>query len=533
MDPWATARPYFVPANKPSWVVHDDDIARLQAYALYENIYQNVQGTFKLMQRGSEAMPIYMPSPKKLIEAINRFLAVDWNYFIDPDVGTPDDQLVVNQLLGKLFKRELMYSKFSTQKRYGLVRGDCVWHIIGDDTKIPGSKISIKEIDPGNYFPIVDPLDNTHVIGCHLTDIIIDPTDVNKTKQLARRQTYLKDPVSGVITSSLGYYETQAWDDRWLKPEAIKLVQIVKPPFQLPVEITTIPVYHIRNSMIPGMLFGASQLSGFERVMGGVNQAITDQDLALSLQGLGLYVTTSGPPQAADGSEGKWELGPGQVVEVSGVDDKFERVQGVSTVTPSLDHIKFLLSEAQSSGGVPDIAVGNVDVTVAESGISLSLKMSPLLAMNAEKEQEMLGRYDQMLYDIVQSWFVAYEGVSKGIVVEVATVVGNPMPINKDAEVADIITLVGAGLMSVTEGRAKLINLGYELETGPEGTNTLIDEQTRMANAKNSDPFMNRFNSELDEIAKNPQVTSQTGQTPNNAPTTTPPIAPVGPPVGG
>jgi hypothetical protein len=511
IEPYATALPFF--SKAPEWAVALEDQQRLQAYEVWEKMYLNTPGTYKLLQRGQDSSPIYLPSPKKVLEAVNRFLAVDWNYIIDPEIGETDAQQLVAKLLGKIFKRERMYSKFVTQKRWGLVRGDSVWHIFADDSKAPGSRISIKEVDPANYFPITDPNDKTRVIGVHLVDLIADPKDPKKL--VARRQTYRKDPASGLITSELSLFKIDKWDDRGVEPKLEKLGD-VRPPITLPASITAIPVYHISANAIPNSIWGLSLLAGTERIWAGVNQAISDEELTLVMQGLGMYVSTTGPPRDDQNNEGAWELGPGIVVELPDENHRFERVTGVSTVAPMQEHIRMLLDETTSALGVPDVAIGVVDVNTAESGIALKLKLSPMLAGNAEREQEMLETYDQMLYDLWHGWLVAYEALPADTVVEVVSVVGDPMPVNRDLEIKEILDLATSTppMISVGEARARLAKLGWELETDAAGNPTselLIAEMKALNEA--SDPFTNRFVSELDNLDS--QTGANPGQTTN------------------
>lgn len=537
-DAWASARPFLSRAT-PAYVVNAEDAVRVQSYDFYENIFRMAPGTFKLQQRGQDVSPIYLPGPRKIIESTNRFLAVDWDYVVSPKVGTPQDQLLISSLLAKLFKRETMYAKFATQKRYGLVWGDTIWHVIGNPLKAPGSRLSIKEVRPANYFPIMDPNDIERVIGIHLVDLIRDPreTDPNSTKQLARRQTYRKDDNTGIITTELGLFEIAGWDDRWLKPEQIKQVISLVNVTPLDPRITSFPVYHIKNNRVPGLPFGLSQLQGIEKVLASINQSISDEDLTLVMQGLGMYVSTAGPPQTESGEEGAWEFGPGEVIELPGTDDRFDRVTGVSTVAPMLDHIRFMLDETMSAQGLSDIATGKVDVTVAESGISLALQLAPLLASNGEKEQEMFGIYDQMLYDLVKAWFPVYEQTPDALAVEVVTVAGDPMPKNRAAQIKEVFDLVTSTppLLTVAEGRSELAKLGYSLPvtaTGDASADTIIAEQQALAAARNYDPLMNRFSSELDNgvnpAASGTAVSGGGASVPNPAPAA-PVAAPVGP----
>ena len=61
------------------------------------------------------------------------------------------------------------------------------------------------------------------------------------------------------------------------------------------------------------------------------------------------------------------------------------------------------------SAGIPEVAIGRVDVSAAESGISLKLQLLPLLAQNAEKELELINVMDQFHHDITTMWLPGYE----------------------------------------------------------------------------------------------------------------------------
>jgi hypothetical protein len=166
-----------------------------------------------------------------------------------------------------------------------------------------------------------------------------------------------------------------------------------------------------------------------------------------------------------------------------------------------LDHLNYVMGEMQQAVGIPDIAAGNVDVTVAESGISLYLQLSPLLAKNEEKETEMLGVYDQMLYDLVQMWLPAYEDVPAGIAVEVVSTVDDPIPVNKDTEIKNIIALATSvpPIISLAYAQAKLRELGYEFPE--EMTVQIVVEQAALNEAKFGDPFAARSDQEVQDAA--------------------------------
>lgn len=496
--PYAAALPYIDTTLIPAWAA-GEDAQRIGAYEFYERMYWNVPDTFKLAVRGSDADPLYLPTPRKIVEATNRFLAKNWSYVVDPTFGTTADQALINVQLRRLFRREVFYSKFATQKRYGLIRGDAIWHITADDKKPQGSRISVHDISPSTYFPVQDAENAERVIGVYLVDVVVNGKDL-----VNRVQKYIRLPTGG-IQSTVALYELGKWDDRYAEtdpnfdPSTVSLVAVVN-DVTLPPSVTVIPVYHIRNQRNTGTPFGNSELRGMERVISGINQTISDNEIALALQGLGLYATTSGPPTDEDGNETNWRLGPGRVVEHD-PDTDFERVNGITSVQPVLDHLHYVMGEMQQAVGIPDIAAGNVDVTVAESGISLYLQLSPLLAKNEEKETEMLGVYDQMLYDLVQMWLPAYEGVPAGIAVEVVSTVDDPIPVNKDTEIKNIIALATSvpPIISLAYAQAKLRELGYEFPE--EMTAQIVVEQAALNEAKYGDPFAARSDQEVQDAA--------------------------------
>jgi hypothetical protein len=232
-----------------------------------------------------------------------------------------------------------------------------------------------------------------------------------------------------------------------------------------------------------------------ETVIAAANQAVTDEDLALAMAGLGVFWTDAAPPVDDAGQEMDWEIGPARVLEVP-PGKNVGRLAGVSSVSPSQEHIKFVLGEAQTGAGVPDIAAGIVDVAVAQSGISLRLQLAPILAGNAELESEMLPVYDHMLFDLARKWLPSYEAFQGAMACEVASVVGDPLPVDTDAELKRIMDLVAAKIITVEEARAKLAGIGYDF--GADGLDKLVQQERALAEARSYDPFTNRYNSELE-----------------------------------
>jgi hypothetical protein len=492
VDPYASVAKFF-PDTLPAGLTGDDQ-RRVAAYNVYENMYWNNPDTYKILARSEDVAPIYLPSAMNMIEAAGRFLAVQWDYFVDPKVGTDADRKVVDDMFKKMFKREEMYAKFATQKRFGLIRGDALWHITADPNKALGERISIHELHPGQYFVIEAPDNADRIIGCYIVDSVEDPRD--DQKKVSRRQKYIKDDDTKIITSYLELYELDKWDDRVDETAPVKIGD-VRPPVQLDPRITQIPVYHVKNFRTSDR-WGSSQIRGLETVLAAVNQAVSDQDLALSMQGLGVYWTDGGPPKDADGNDTPFIMGPGEVVEVA-PGNSFGRVSGIAGSLPGIEHMQFLMDQASEANGIPQVARGRADVQVAESGIALLIQMAPLLSQNGEKEQVMLGVLDQMFYDLTNMWFPAYEQltVSADVGVEVTNVVGDPMPQNRESTIAEILTLVTSvpPLITIEMAQQKLATLGYEFPDN--AAQQVLDDAASITGARAaSDPFAERMTQE-------------------------------------
>lgn len=494
--PYSSVRPLF-PTSLPSYVL-GLDLERIASYAVYDQLYWNNPGTFKLVARGTDDRPIYIPSGRTIIEATNRYLAKGFDGVVNPRGGSDTDRALLRGMIRKLFAREKFKVKFNNLKRFGLVRGDAFWHIIGDDTKDPGSRISLMEVDPASYFPITDDDDIDKLLGCHL----IDQYTLGD-KSFIRRQTYRKvyqDDVAKTgpvvaISSEASLFEAGAWDDR--EGAQVKLVKVLTPLFTLPPLIRSLPVYHVRNWITPLDPFGSSEMRGLERIASAINQGISDEELSLALEGLGVYATTSGPPVDENGNELDWRLGPGRVVEIDAEAD-FKRVAGVSSVTAWQDHLKFLLGSMREASGTPDIAIGTVDVKVAESGIALALKMMPILSKNEEKEDELMSVHDQMFYDLVNGWLPAYEGLGTDLGLQMDPVVGQALPVDRAAVMKEITEMLSAGLISAGYARELLAQkLGYEF---PEDMGLdVVQEVAAMTEARglSGDTFQRRLDEEL------------------------------------
>ena len=200
--------------------------------------------------------------------------------------------------------------------------------------------------------------------------------------------------------------------------------------------------------------------------MFALNQSITDEDLTLAMRGLGMYVTNAAAP--VDGATGEvtdWNVGPGQIIELTG-EQEFTNVSGVDSVAPYQDHMNWIDEKGMSeSSGTPAVAIGRVDVATAESGIALKLQMDPLLAANQERELPIYITMDRLHHDLVNMWIPAYEEVDTNGAV-VSTVFGDPMPVNENQVIQDVVLLRTSNLILTEMAVDKLSSIGWKYPPG-------------------------------------------------------------------
>lgn len=506
MTPYSTLD-MFWPGTMPTWIQSQLDQQRIMSYQIYEQIYWNVPETFKLVYRGQEDKPIYIPTARTIIEATNRYIAPDFGFVVTPRAGaevTVNEEIVsqAQQAFQDLFNRERFFSKFAGNKRYGLIRGDWLWHIVADNTKAPGTRISIYPLDPASYFPIWDPDDLDRILGCHIVD-----TFVEDNKEYIKRLTYRKAEAYGApITVEEGIFETDDWEGPTAKP-----IRVLRPLAALP-GITSLPVYHIKNFEEPANPFGSSELRGVERLLGAINQAASDEELTLSLDGIGLYATDAAAPVNDKGEPTDWVLGPGRVVEIQ-QGTNFNRVSGVSSVAPYQDHISFLKTSLYNATGVSDAAMGIVDVSVAQSGISLQLQFQPMVAKTNEKDQEVLSVHAQMFFDLAHQWFPTYESLNfEGL--NVMPRIGGKIPIDRVAKFTELNDMMDRKVISTEYYRSEVTKLGY---TFPENIQQQLADDAATAAA--ADPLTQRMNQELngDDQSNSAGSTAVDGVSPGTA----------------
>jgi hypothetical protein len=462
--PYSTIRPFFG-SNVPTWVP-EIEAERIASYTTYQEIYWNNPETFRLVARGSENQAIYVPSGRVIVDAVNRYTAPGLNYAVTPNVGTPNSQLLAQQAFSALFNREKFFARFNAAKLYGIINGDMVLHITADPLKPVGSRISLRIVDPAAWFPVYDDDNLDKLLKVHLAEQFTDTDDKIKVRRLTYEWVDPLDRSKGVLSSD-AVFEIKDWEN------SVRPVRVITPPTMLPPQITAFPVYPFKNFEEPGNPYGSSELRGLERVMAAINQSVSDEDIALALDGLGLYATDVGAPVDADtGKAVDWILGPGRVVEQAG---NFHRVNGLGSVQPYQDHIGMLTKSIREAAGTSDAAVGSVDVQVAESGIALQLHFAPMLARVVPKDDEIVGVLIQMFYDL-QRWLQAFEQVDT-TESEVLPALGAKLPVNVTQLISDLATMMGTEPPIISAQTAREILAKQGVQFAPDEAERVAAQQ--------------------------------------------------------
>lgn len=499
--PYSTVKPWL--GALPSWVPPTDQ-DRIAAYQVYEEIYwSHVSTTYKVMSRDDgETEPIYVPSSRILVETINRYVGKGMAVTVEPESGTPATRALAVQSLANLLARERFYSRYDANKRWGMVRGDWVWHILADSNKPVGQRIRILAVDAGSYFPVPDPNDEERIIKVHLAERIL-----RGDTWFVKRQTYTKLD-TGRIMSEAGLFE----EDKWFV-EGGEPTEVIQAPFELPPEITTIPVYHVPHNWQPGATFGNSEMRGLETMQAALNQGVTDSDLALALMGLGVYATDQpGSPRNADGTATSWFIYPGAVIQNS---KGLHRVEGITTLAPYDSHLGRLWTFAQEASGANPAAMGHIDVTEAESGVALYLRLSPILAKAEEQDRLIRDVHAQMLYDL-QRWFQVYEGANFTDVLLLPTF-ADKLPKNRKSALEEIIQMMSTNppIISAQSARNYLEAQGFTgMFEEDEEERVMIEQQMAAQAVQGQDPLAVRTAEELGADAGAPGTDAQPTEPP-------------------
>ena len=431
----------------PAWWPEEDQ-ERIAAYEKYDQMYWNDPTQYAIRVLENE-QPIYVPNARVIVDTTAQWLMKGLKFSAETKEG--------QKTLDDFLKRERFLSKFNLNKQAGIARGDSAFHITGDPSKPAGSRISIDTLHPGQVWKVTDPDDPDKVIRMHIVQQYIRPNDPLE-KVFIRKLTYEKRTVSGKrrIWREEAIYELYEEGQWWWGPTPKKVEQTIEPGL-LPAQITQFPIYWFNNIDWESQLYGSSELRGLEFLEWAVSQGTTDTQMALALEGLGVYATDGGRPVDDSGNETDWEVVPGGVMEVP-AGSYFRRVEGVGSITPMMDQLKYLESKMYAATGMTDVALGQVDVQVAQSGIALAIKFMPTLARIAPRDTAHLELLTQMFYDL-RGWFEAYQD---GILPEVDIAIAeSKLPVNRTEKVNELNNMLDRKIISREYYREEMRKLGY------------------------------------------------------------------------
>ena len=247
----------------------------------------------------------------------------------------------------------------------------------------------------------------------------------------------------------------------------------------MPAQITSIPLYHFRNAEWEGFEFGNSELKGYERIFKGINQTLSDTEIALALAGLGVFATDAGRPKNPDGSEGDWVVVPGTVWEMPGA-TMVKRLEGITSVTPVLDFVGYLDESIFQGSGTTDVALGKIDVQTAESGIALAIKFLPTLAKIEYRDTAGVEILQQLWYDW-KFWVWAYEN-KNWTETELLITLGEKLPVNRKSVFEELNNMKDRKVISAQFYRDQVtLRLDYTFPTDIE--DQIIAEEMKAAKA--------------------------------------------------
>jgi hypothetical protein len=475
--PYSTVYPLYDQSHTKTGWAPESERDRLLSYETFDKIYWSNPTVFRLTMRGDDQKPLYIPNARTIVDTTSHYLLKGLSIGVkDPEKDKPLSIALTNFL-----DREAFYPKFHTNKVAGVTRGDWIFHMTADITKPIGTRVSISTVHPSYWFPVPDPENDERIAAIMLAKPF---RDLTVGKDRIRRLKYTKLLVGQTtrIQTEEAIYEVENW---WDDTKARKVKQI-NGPLLLDDRITCIPVYSLKNIDWQGDMFGASELRGIERVLGGVNQAISDQEMALALDGLGVYATDAGHPVDDQGNETDWEIGPAKVMEVP-LGSYFRRVEGVHSVTPSMDHINYLEQKIFRGTGLTDVALGTADAMTLQSGIALAIKFMPTMAKLEQRDLYGLSRLKQMFHD----WLTWQEVFEEKTLAKLPAPtddpeeydpeldpldigVGDKLPMDRTAKLNELNNMLDRKVISRAYYRREMTKMGYDI---PEDIQNEIDEE--------------------------------------------------------
>lgn len=486
--PWSTLGNML--GRPPSWLPPEDQ-QRWQAYEKYDQLYWNDPTQYALRVLEDEE-PIYIPNARIIVDTTCQWLMKglrivpkgqgdlhgDSGKAKGSDSGVEDatdDQSPLEAFL----RRERFFSKFHLNKQAGVTRGDSAFHIWADDEREEGSRISIDTLHPGQAIKVYSDEDPDVLVRVHIVRIFkgYDPEDPEQ--EYLDKLTYHKigpghDDYKGGPIRIAREQAIFSLEEEWFGPTPKKVKDVLQYE-ELDERITTIPVYWFPNLEWESQDYGSSELRGLEFLDWAVSQAATDTQMSLGLEGLGVYATDGGRPVDEGGKETDWEVSPGKVMEVP-AGSYFRRVEGVGSITPMMDQMKYVESKMFAAAGLTDVALGQVDVAVAQSGIALAIKFMPTLAKVEQRDIAYMEILVQMFHNLT-AWFDVYDPTFQIGSVEI-TIDQDKLPKDKVAILNELNNMLDRKIISRKFYRQEMAHLGWDI---PDNMDQEILEEAKVA----------------------------------------------------
>lgn len=136
----------------------------------------------------------------------------------------------------------------------------------------------------------------------------------------------------------------------------------------------------------------------------------------------------------------------------------FRRVDGVGSITPAIDNIKYLEDKINSALGLSDVALGKVEASVAQSGIALAIRFMPTLARIETRDRLGIDKLRQLFYDW-KTWYAVFE--QKQLSGDIVPVIGDKLPMDRTAKLNELNNMRDRKIIPASFYRSEMEKLGY------------------------------------------------------------------------
>jgi hypothetical protein len=157
----------------------------------------------------------------------------------------------------------------------------------------------------------------------------------------------------------------------------------------------------------------------------------------------------------------------------------------VGDIKPYADHYNILIEALRQAAATPDVAVGTVDVQIAQSGIALALQYLPITAKVDKKNDLIIDAHTQMMFDLTNGWYPAYEATTFTDV-RVEALVGSAVPVDRAERVSELNDMLAGKVIDTQYYRDEMTKLGYVF---PTDIQKRIDAEQQTAAANTAAAF--------------------------------------------